>query len=59
MWKQKLGMSASGGFGVPAAEFVRLVGEAGFDAVSPEQCAELPSMVKACLLYTSDAADEL
>lgn len=47
MWKQKLGMSASGGFGVPAAEFVRLVGEAGFDAVSPEQCAELPSMIEA------------
>ncbi len=47
MWKQKLGMSASGGFGVPAADFVRLVHEAGFDAISPEQCAELPSMIDA------------
>ena len=47
MWKQKLGMSAGGGFGVPAAEFVRLVHVAGFDAVSPEQCADLPAMIDA------------
>ena len=47
MWKQKFGMSAGGGFGVPAADFVRLVHEAGFDAVSPEQCVDLPSMIDA------------
>ncbi|MBR7098399.1 MAG: sugar phosphate isomerase/epimerase [Clostridia bacterium] len=35
MWRQKIGFSVGNGYSVPTEEMVKLVAEAGFDAVSP------------------------
>jgi len=36
MWKQKIGISLGNAYPIPTSEVVKIVAEAGFDAISPE-----------------------
>ena len=56
MWKQKIGISLGNGYAIPTAEVVKLVGQIGFDAVSPEwqenvDLEEIVNTARACGLF--------
>ena len=56
MWKQKIGISLGNSYPIPTAEVVKLVGQIGFDAVSPEwqenvDLEEIVNTARACGLF--------
>lgn len=55
MWKQKLGMSVSDKFGIPAKTVLKMLADTGFDAVSPlkrRNDTDLASTVSAAREYS-------